>query len=59
MKKVIATLVAVTALVAGSVSLAGPGPRSGTGGGRAETPIFSPECTTISLVECTTISSLE
>jgi hypothetical protein len=60
MKKVITTLVIVAGLFAGSVSFAGiGGPKSG--GNRAETPIFSPECvsTAISSVECTTITSLE
>jgi hypothetical protein len=50
MKKVITTLVVFVALVAGSVSFAGLGPKTG---GRTVTPGSSLECTT------TTISSLE
>jgi hypothetical protein len=54
MKKVITTLVVFVALVAGSVSFAGLGPK--TGGGRTTTSDSSLNCTatTVSSLECTT-----
>jgi hypothetical protein len=53
MKKIITTLVVVTALIAGSVSFAGTGPR--TGGGRIATTDSFLECATatVSSLECT------
>lgn len=54
MKKALTTLVIMAALVAGSVSFAGPGPR--TGGGRTNLDSSSLTCSVItaSALECTT-----
>ncbi len=59
MKKALTALVVVAALVLGSVSFAGPGPR--TGGGRTDMDTASLDCTlvTASALECQDISSLK
>ncbi len=59
MKKALTVLVIIAALVAGSVSFAGPGPR--TGGGRTDmnTPSLDCKVMTTSALECQDLSSLE
>jgi hypothetical protein len=58
MKKAFTVLVVVAVLVAGSVSFAGPGPRTG---GRTNIDTSSLDCTvtTVSALECNAISSLK
>ena len=59
MKKALAALVVTAALVLGSVSFAGTGPR--TGGGRTDINTPSLDCTliTASALECQDFSSLK
>jgi hypothetical protein len=59
MKKALTVLVAVAALVAGSVSFAGPGPR--TGGNRTDMNTSSLDCSlvTASALECQDFSVLK
>jgi hypothetical protein len=59
MKKVFTALVVVAALAAGTVSFAGPGPR--TGGGRTDMTTSSLDCQTMttSALECEVLSSLQ